>query len=138
MIVPELNLCVDKKKVDIKKIDNYLKSLKYTFQDPLDKKVYFLNDYKESEDYAFKKMKEVQKKLGPKNYPYSSTIVMLFRYPNNISVLVGSGGKKNLEQFIRWLASQYEIYKITDDYNTNWTEKVKKKGINILFKEQKS
>lgn len=137
MIVPDLNLYVNQSKVDIVKIINYLKSFKFTFQDSNDEKVYFLCDCKESQESLDKRNKEIQKELGSGNYSYSSTLVKLFRTPNLIEVVTGSSGEKELEQFITWIFSQNEIIRITDDYGTDWTERVKKEGIDILFKQEK-
>lgn len=137
MQVMEIDLNSEPNKIDLIKIKQYLRSLPFSFEDPMVKSAYIICGSKGSRDYGYKKMEELREKMGPGNYAYSCCVMHLC--PTGIGIAFGSGDedKEELKKFLNWVIPQYD-FKITDDYGTDWTERIKKEGIDILFKQEKS
>jgi len=134
MITPVVLLSIDEKNVDVKKVEQYLKTIDCTFQDPHNSKVFFLCGNKKAFDYQKKELSKLYKKLGPNNYPYSGTLIMLFRYPDCIEIAFGAGNNNKIIEFIKWIDGAFHIKEFTGSEGEDLTKWVREKGVGILFK----
>lgn len=112
---------------DAERVRTYLESQDDVLRDPLGSGIYMICGFAES-----KRLYREERLAEPGRFPY---VVLVTVEADCVHVNQEFGDEyrlRNTRSFVRWLL-QHQAFRIEDEYGTDWTERVAREGVNVLY-----
>lgn len=121
---------VDEDSFDVEAIEKYLAYRNDVMLDPAGTDTYIVCGVPEA-----KKDLRNRRLADPSRFPYAVLITVGF---SKVQVAQEYGDEAKLRSardFVRWMVEHFRC-EIEDTYGTDWTERVAKEGVNVLYPKQ--